>query len=392
MARRAKPLANKTGYYFLTMSSQSNNAWAAPIKSNVLQYAKLAEISSERDIDVTVGRLLKTGQWDLNAWWLNMQPNELLFEISEAFWGTIPLGPELDDTRQVDYFQLVVKVAANLLFAVDRKRLSQVFWKLFRATPLERPAVFQGRADSLSFDGFIRSSRVCLLQLAIGGPDIIPESLQDRPEMVRRILSLGYPADEKTLVSLQDKFHNHDRLQEADQAPHEPTDIDLSPKITPIVYLLACCGLSNDVRLKIAAALLSQGIYIDQFVDTSTDRMPLLAYCARYESAAFVRLLLSHGANTEKSNNRGWKPIDYALVRRDKSVLEAFDEIKYKPDWDADSIPADNALQSLLLPNNAALASFGHAPLALLLARRKDRSKSRANVMGDMGNTFMEVR
>ena len=111
-------------------------------------------------------------------------------------------------------------------------------------------------------------------------------------------------------------------------------------------------------------------------VMTLAYHMTLLSYCVRYESAAFVRLLLSHGADTEQRGLFPWRCIDYALMRQDKAIREALDEVVYTADWNRDTEPADNALQSLLLPSNAVLASPAHAPLALMLARR-DKEKSR---------------
>lgn len=81
--------------------------------------------------------------------------------------------------------------------------------------------------------------------------------------------------------------------------------------------------------------------------------------------------MLEYGASTESRDKRGWKPIDYALIRQDKHIIAAFEDIRSTPDWDTNADPTDNPFQSLILPGIAALASFGHAPLAMVLSRRR---------------------
>ena len=60
--------------------------------------------------------------------------------------------------------------------------------------------------------------------------------------------------------------------------------------------------------------------------------------------------------------------------RQDKAILAVFDDLQcynVDPDWNKTTDPSDSVFQSLVLRSNAVLASIGHAPLALLMARRR---------------------
>ena len=348
MNRIASSVAEKTGFYFLTLSCESSSGWVAPIKSYMLHYAKLAEV--QKQVDARIGQY---GGWLARgveghsgpcdfAWWLEQQ--------QEPFFK--PHRSRFEDTQcsplMFDYLQITIMVAANLIFLVDRIS----------------PAKIQ--------DFFVvpeTYKEICLLQVAIGGPDIVPAYLQDRAGMVQKLISLGY---------LTDHYANPRYCLKAtgDEDP-----MDYSRGLTPMGFLLTGRGrahYSEDTRIAIAKTLLDNGASVHKGFDlVSPDGSHLnftkfLSYCAQYGSAAFVRLLLQYGAVLDERDELGWQPIDYALLRQDRAVLAAFDYVQSRnvgPDFNPGLDATDSIPKSLILPSLTVLASVGHSALAILSAR-----------------------
>lgn len=200
MERMATSVAKKSGFYFLTLSCQSLGTWVAPIKVHMFRYAKIVEVRGEVDarIHITIGRP-HSNFWDVKTSLSQLQPSEILVRIYEIFRRQPSPSSENEHSRTLipRCFQLTVMVAANLLFMVDRDRLS-----------FELRQLFSEKRRELKFfrNSWMMVSRLCLLQLAIGGPDIVPTSLQDRAGMVQKLLSLGYPVDNLALPDLVDGF------------------------------------------------------------------------------------------------------------------------------------------------------------------------------------------
>ncbi|KAI4114413.1 MAG: hypothetical protein LQ345_004804, partial [Seirophora villosa] len=167
----AYSVAKKNGFYFLALASQSYFAWVAPIKVHMLYYAKMTEMDKQIDgrINLPIDQLggetekLPCG----TEWWLAQQKGrsgELLHLVASI------------DSK--DYRLLSIAVAANLLFMVDSQRIDR---------------------SRLDFDE--NGSSPCLLQIAIGGPDVVPARLQDRTAMVAKLLStFGYPPDRRNVI------------------------------------------------------------------------------------------------------------------------------------------------------------------------------------------------
>ena len=160
---------------------------------------------------------------------------------------------------------------------------------------------------------------------------------------------------------------------------HRITKIDKSNYLTPLSYVLTyrrSLKHSEKIYISIAETLLDAGANVNEYKDAPDGLgLPLLSYCAQYESAAMVRLLLKHGASTEKRSFEGWLPIDYATIRQNKAILEVFEEFqssKMIPYWDTSTDPTEDVFQSLLQPSSTALVAFGHAPLALLIGRKSN--------------------
>ena len=340
-------LAEKTGFYFLALSCQSFSDWVRPIKKYMFQYAKMAEVQDQIDdhihLSIQSSRNHVMNTWDLDTWWHQFMESELLFILH---------GKYFDSDNEVDHlklecFELTIMVAANLIFMVEKHRISY------------------GVSLLLARASRVKQFRICLLQLAIGGPQIAPRDLEDRAIMVRKLLSLGYPGHIEKIPQF---------FVEID------CEIDCSKAMNPMIYLLANRGIrqfNHDKQLSIAKALLEYGVEVNQNIKTIAESMPLVSYCVQNESAAFLRLMIQHGVSLELRNDRGWKPIDYAILRQDKAILAVFDDLQsfnVDPDWDKNTDPTDEIFQSLILPSNAILASIGHAPLALLMARRTHAS------------------
>lgn len=190
----AYPVAKKNGFYYLTLASQSRFAWVAPIKFHMLYYAKMTEIDKQIDerinlpIDRTGG---ETAELSCGTeWWLGQQKgqsSELLHVLTSI------------DSK--DYRLLSIAVAANLLFMVDSQRIDR---------------------SRLDFDE--NGSNPCLLQIAIGGPDVVPARLQDRTAMVAKLLSTSVThliGETSYRLSLQQPWNTalSPRLRESNSCP-----------------------------------------------------------------------------------------------------------------------------------------------------------------------------
>ncbi|KAL8791369.1 MAG: hypothetical protein Q9195_005907 [Heterodermia aff. obscurata] len=348
-------LAEKNGFYFLTLSCQSRFDWVHPIRKYMFDYAKMAEVQDQVDNRIHLP-ILRPGlpgipgrmnNWDLSSWWFQFKNTELLFELSTKYFDSnLPLAGDEVERLHIECLELAIMVAANLIFMVDLGRISHEVSELL-LKPDSKPIPFV----------------TCLLQLAIGGPSIAPRDLEDRATMVQKISALSYIGH----IIQRPHFFTH---------VQDKTEIDCSKAMSPMIYLLAhrgILGLNDDARLSIAKALLQHGEKMYQRVPTRIESIPLVCFCVQNESASFLRLMLEYGGSLAQRNDRGWKPLDYAILRQDKSILAVFEDVQCSnidPDWDKNIDPTDNVFQSLILPSNAALASIGHAPLALLLSRR----------------------
>lgn len=102
----------------------------------------------------------------------------------------------------------------------------------------------------------------------------------------------------------------------------------------------------------------------------------LISFCAQYGSAAFARLLLQYGAETNEADSEAWYPVDYAILRQDQPMIAAFRELRsdqLRHDPTPEGGKELNGTRSLLTAGNTVLAGPGHPSLAILLARRCDR-------------------
>ncbi|KAL8974759.1 MAG: hypothetical protein Q9197_000995 [Variospora fuerteventurae] len=367
----AYPVAKKNGFYFLALASQSCSAWVAPIKVHMLYYVKLTEIYDQIDerIDVPIDRtgVATEGRPCAFHWWLEQQKVELRELIRHILLHENTTFPTVR-------LRLSFAVAANLLCMVDPQRLKRID-RSWLSIVHENPWA------------------ICLLQIAIGGPDIVPGQLQDRTAMVVKLLStIGYPPDYRSSVPLV-LFAMEDcstpEIKKIQELIREHP-IQLSP----IEFLLSKCGsvrLSDNIRLSILKELCGAHLrWLDNkifdFTKYHLSHVPglepwttLLAFCARNENEDFVRFLLQRGVDFQMRDSSGWLPIDYALLRHDEAVLAAFS--KYQNGRlgaeDSELFKQRHDVTSLVLQSSTIFSSYGHPGLAVLMARSLGRSLGR---------------
>ncbi|KAL8927856.1 MAG: hypothetical protein Q9172_001156 [Xanthocarpia lactea] len=367
MKRMAPQVAGKTGYYFLALASQSCSAWIAPIKLHMLYYIKLAEIRNQIDgqIDVPIfpGGLSashENGPCDTD-WWLRMKDDplhEYLYRVD--YYGRLIEGlNDLLSYRRIS-LRISLVVAANLISMLDSE--------------VSRPELLQYIRDT-------RGERVCLLQVAIGGPNVIPAELQDRTAMVVKLLSRGYSSCTIKRIAPQLAM---ERGLVGPRADIMKRVLEDKKQIRPIEYLLFDCGnvqLTDDTRISILNALIDDDPQFEMYtfhVSNSIHDMSLMSFSAMYESAGIVRALLQHGVSTRIRDPKGWLPMDYALLRGDRDVLAAFNEVqaeRLRPDFDPSMDAVGSTLNALIVNTTTTLSSFGHPGLAILLARCKEHKE-----------------
>ncbi|KAL9600826.1 MAG: hypothetical protein Q9179_003081 [Wetmoreana sp. 5 TL-2023] len=354
MERRAGPVAEKNGFYLLALCSQSCSSWVAPIKIHMFYYAKQVESQGQIDERIDIRDDYARGPDEDSPcdfrWWLEQH--------EERFFRLVLSNKLLaaEDTKTgKDYLLLAVIVAANLVFMVERSLSSEIL-----------DFIKKSSNDKL---------QICLLQVAIGGPDIIPAHLQDRVTMVRKLLSMNYPPDPDTIP-----WDGREGITD---------DFEFAKSsIQPLIFLFTrpvAVRHSERTRISIAKALLDSDAYISRvpvllyYPKTGAlHDVPLFSYCVQHESAAFVRLFLRYDPEIFERCSYGWLPIDYAILRQDSAILAAlqgYQTKRLRPDFDPSLEATDSVPKSLILPSVTVLASIGHPALAILLARSKEPRK-----------------
>ncbi|KAI4264948.1 MAG: hypothetical protein L6R35_007256 [Caloplaca aegaea] len=366
----AYPVAKKNGFYFLALASQSCSAWVAPIKVHMLYYFKLTEIYNQIDerIDVPIDQteVATEGRPCAFQWWLEQQKVEF-FELFRAI-----LHYE-NTTFPTVCLRLSFAVAANLLFMVDPQKLERIdrsWLSIVREFPWA----------------------ICLLQIAIGGPDIVAAQLQDRTAMVVKLLStIGYPPDYRSSIPLVLSAVEDSSTPEIKKIQELIREHQI--QVSPIEFLLSKCGrvrLSDNIRLSILKELCGAHsrrldnkifdftgyfLHSDGVELAAEPWTTLLAFCARNESEDFVSFLLQRGADFHMRDSSGWLPIDYALLRQDEAVLAAFSKYQSGPlgaEY-SELFRRQHNLESLVSQSSTVFSSCGHPGLAILMARSLGR-------------------
>lgn len=395
-------VAEKTGFYFLTLASHSSTGWVAPIKVHMLHYAKIAENQGQIDVQIDLAKSWRQSYGDKFApcnfsWWLERQRN--MFRDSFFIDLDVARKTEVSSRKNAEIYVAII-VAANLISLINVHRISSFVSKAYLEGPIE----------------------FCLLQLAIGGPDLVPVNLQDRAEMVRKIILVGYPPDQpmKPWYSVNSNKHRdssgtsedprsgdhtlpgEDHAQSSTRSlPSWKNDLgiaDYSFPMTPLSFLILGCGnanVSEDTRLDIAKILLENGADSNRFITPSHAkassehvRTSLLSFCALRMSAAFVRLLFQYGTHDHDPDIFGRLAYDHAIIRQDKAVLAAFEEYLGESDrgildFNRKNVEEAGVAVSLVLGHNV-LASVGHPVLATVTSRvgLRHRAILRASMAG----------
>ncbi|KAL8687918.1 MAG: hypothetical protein Q9224_005017 [Gallowayella concinna] len=363
MKRVAPQVTNKNGFYFLTLSSQSCSAWVAPIKVHMLHYAKLVEVDNQIDARLEILIFPAQGPEDDHCgfdWWLDKQ--NVLMTLCDQWEEPIRPLPI--------YIRLVFIVAANLISMLDEDHMSRAELDTIRDP---------------------RNYGPCLLQVAIGGPDIVPAKLQDRVAMVVKLLSIGYPPHRWTPARMPGNNLIVTELK--------------SLKMTAIEFLLWKCGDvpgSDETRVSILKALLKRGISDSDGDVSAMSEANVFHHCARFEGAAMIRALFEHGLVPSLPDEYGWLPVDYAVLRGDHAVLAAFNEFGTQPvnTLILERFRKDGSAIYGLLPSTTILSAIGHPGLAILLARYRGLGKSgtglsltqRRRVSTPVGHKYQQIK
>ena len=281
----------RSGYYFLLNSCghPSVKTWdhkAISIGGESLRrflfiYAKAYEESlskrSEEELEIAIALLdrvsstievTETSSWRDQSWGVSIPDLSMYWFYTEPHWF------------------LKLAIAANLNFYV-RKKLTGV--------PTSG-----------------------LLHVAAAGPDIVDYKL-DHSIMVRTLISQGCPVNDLWKTPFVDQ-----------DAPYKNLTLDEDSLVTPLAFLLTKKDLNNrsdETRLQIAKILLEEGadanavICLHSRSNNLTAYVSLLDYCVRFDSAAFVRLLLQFGAKS--ADDEPGDMLVYASIRKDNEIVQA---------------------------------------------------------------------
>ena len=366
--RVAPQVAGKSGHYFLSLASHSCFAWVTPIKLHMLVYIKFAEFDNQIDENIVVpfysGVEMATFARSPCGvdWWIEQQEDPFLnyilqchvresdfYRDSRDYENGVNHTLRRYNVSQYQYGHLLFSIAANLISMVQKAYTSDI------------EAYIGINGDNRAFRG------TCLLQTTIGGPNIVPAELQDRVAMVKLLLASGYSPDTRMVVPPDLAV-----WPTTENAGHTSriTLQDSSEGVTPVQYLLYGLGnveLTHKTRIAMLNALLQYGARVEA---------PMMSYCAQYQSAEILRILLRHGVAINQRDDVGWLPVDYALLRGDREVLAVFNEILSEPlrpdlerNLETSSYPFTNAAQTFVLLSTTTQVACGHPGLAMLLAR-----------------------
>ena len=337
MERVAPLVAGKNGFYFLSLASQSCFAWVAPIKLQMLYYIKLTELHNQID-ELIVIPLDDDSSSATHAnsprgfkWWIQQQEDAWLKQFYvRIFKDYIDFHGRYLRSGVLPYCYLLLVVAANLISMV--------------------PNACGPTLQCYALDETEQDTRICLLQVAIGSREVVPDELQDRAAMVVKLLSSGCPPDNRMLMS-----------------PY-----------TAVEYLLfgfEKVQLADETRISILNALFDGGADLDQGTVDPFDggnSLPFISCSVQYQSAGIVRTLLQRGVSIHVRDDAGWLPIDYALLRGYREILAAFNDYlpePVRPDLGMGQDPAAFPSGTLTLLSTTMYTALGHPGLSILLAR-----------------------
>ena len=298
------------GHVFLLRAcAESKESWVCCIKKDLFEYAKQvddmmldSESGSARNKAAKVSPLLmqvldSAGDFDVE-WWLRERQGPFFAALSNDFEKLrshqAPSVPRNGVSREA---MLRLAVAANLF------------------------NVFVADGSLNNWLGPRKLGSLGLLHIAAAGPDIITSSRNvDVCQMITLLLGIGCDVEDH---SSWYKFP----MSSAGAGPILAYYIDSRDPVSPLeAALLVEQGYSNrdeETQLSIARTLLQGGAPTDTEIlllpngSRLRNGVPMLEFCVRYKSVAFVRLLIEHGANLSR------RLLDFAYFRQDREVIRA---------------------------------------------------------------------
>ena len=331
------------GHVFLLRAcAESRESWVCCIKGDMFEYAKHVddmaldpESGSVPNKSPKVYSLLRQvfnfeGEFDVE-WWLR--------ERRGPFFAALRNDIKTDVSRGT---MLRLAVAANLLTFFANNLPSNVTDHLVLGT---------GSLD--------------LLHIAAAGPDIITGSRNvDVCQMIRLLLGKGYAVNQN---SSWYKAH----MSYATVGPVLGYEVHSEEVLWPIDALLladqASISRDEETQLSIARILLQDGASANGGLSISpkesTVQGPFISeieFCVRYKSAAFVRLLIEHGATLDP------RLLGFAYFRQDREVIRALldNGIKTRSEIHGPGIPSVHsalvATGQMLLQAGPHATSGGH--------------------------------
>ena len=329
------------GHVFLLRAcAESKESWVCCIKNDLFEYAKHvddmvmdSESGSVPNGYPNVYSLLRhvfdsEGEFDVE-WWLRERQGSFFKASSED----IKKGN--GDSRGT---MLRLAVAANLLNFI---------------------AVYN------PVSGFTDQSPekiglLSLLHIAAAGPDIITSSRKvDVCQMIRLLLSKGCAVND-----LSSWYRIH--MPYAAGGPILAFEIDFDDPVFPLEAGLlveqASSNRDEETQLSIARTLLQGGAPTDTNIllspsgSTLGSDVPMLEFCVRYKSAAFVRLLIEHGAKLSH------RLLDFAYFRQDREVIRALLDNGIKARSEVQDLKTPFVHSALVAASTMLAAPSGGAP------------------------------
>ena len=309
LAQASSKILEANGYNFLLRTcSYCYNEWVTCIKKDLFDYARCAarkckedygahesecsRLISEiiEDVDTSMNPILARGPIDL-LWFLEKQKGDFFGDfLSEIKGESITKG----ERRPMQIARLAVAMNFPEYF-------------------VRRPGISHGNGGhgGVLYQG--------LLHLAVAVPRLNPGIRDaDHEYMIRVLVGEGCDINEVNTEMLM-YIYRDQRL----------TRFDEGLPISPLGQILVDRAGPETVRLSIVKTLLDLGASADFKMHLRREGLhgrqlcSLLEYCVLFESAAFVRLLLQHGAKTTTSFYKDrFELLRFARIRQDAAVIQ----------------------------------------------------------------------
>ena len=294
----SKVFSGVNGYDFLLLCCVPWDHWVALIKKHMFYYAKMTEMTlSGNDRQPLFAR--------------REMYREIFYRIAEKYPG--PYSDKCDVRWLIQLHRHQHKGRFMSLFLKYRGAMIRGYVCVILAVLANARLLVGHMLLSYSYDrNFLYATieSLCLLQVATAGPDLIPIELNDRPGMIRTLVSEGYPVDQKSRLCTR-KNTNVSETDGSERILWTPLKVVLTGEIES--------EYDEDAKLAIIDCLLNQSASPNALELEGNEHLPRdlwapLAYCVQYESVGLVRLLLQYGADPNFEDHLGMQPMHYALI------------------------------------------------------------------------------